>query len=121
MVDVSDHTGFPAMMDGRVKTLHPRIFAGILCRHDREDDMASLEEHDIHSFELVVVNLYPFQATIAKPGVTKSQAIEQIDIGGPSLLRAGSKNYRYITVISDTQDYKKLILNIQKTMKKTYL
>ena len=74
VLDVAEYGGFPEMMDGRVKTLHPRIFAGILCRHDREDDMASLEEHDILSFELVVVNLYPFQATIMKLGRYQSSS-----------------------------------------------
>ena len=71
VLDVSDYTGFPEMMDGRLKTLHPRIFGGILCRHDREDDMDSLEEHEIATFELVVVNLYPFAATIARADVTR--------------------------------------------------
>ena len=105
VVDVSQYTGFPEMMDGRLKTLHPRIFGGILCRHDREDDLAALAEHDIHCFELVVVNLYPFQETIAKADVTRAAAIEQIDIGGPSLLRAASKNHERVVVVTDPSDY----------------
>ena len=109
VLDVAEYTGFPEMMDGRVKTLHPRIFAGILCRHDREDDMASLEEHDILSFELVVVNLYPFQATIAKPGVTKAQAIEQIDIGGPSLVRAAAKNAKFTSIVTNPEQYSSVL------------
>jgi phosphoribosylaminoimidazolecarboxamide formyltransferase/IMP cyclohydrolase len=98
--DVADYTGFPEMMDGRVKTLHPKIFAGILCRHDLPSDMESLEKHDICSFELVVVNLYPFAETIAKPGIQESDAIEQIDIGGPSLVRAAAKNNKFTTVVT---------------------
>jgi phosphoribosylaminoimidazolecarboxamide formyltransferase / IMP cyclohydrolase len=80
--DVAEYTGFPEMMDGRVKTLHPKVHGGILCRHDNPDDMASLALHGILSFELVVVNLYPFEKTVAKPGVSVEEAIEQIDIGG---------------------------------------
>lgn len=109
VLDVAEYTGFPEMMDGRVKTLHPRIFAGILCRHDREDDIASLEEHEILSFELVVVNLYPFQATIAKPDVTKAQAIEQIDIGGPSLVRAAAKNARFTSIVTNPEQYSSVL------------
>ncbi|MBA62007.1 MAG: bifunctional phosphoribosylaminoimidazolecarboxamide formyltransferase/inosine monophosphate cyclohydrolase [Planctomycetaceae bacterium] len=109
VLDVAEYTGFPEMMDGRVKTLHPRIFAGILCRHDREDDMASLEKHDILSFELVVVNLYPFEATIAKPGVTRDQAIEQIDIGGPSLVRAAAKNAKFTSIVTNPEQYSSVL------------
>ena len=115
VLDVAEYTGFPEMMDGRVKTLHPKIFAGILCRHDREDDMASLEEHDILSFELVVVNLYPFQATIAKPGVTKSQAIEQIDIGGPSLVRAAAKNAKFTSIVTNPEQYSSVLVEVAES------
>ena len=114
VLDVAEYTGFPEMMDGRVKTLHPRIFAGILCRHDREDDMASLEQHDILSFELVVVNLYPFQATIAEPGVTKAQAIEQIDIGGPSLVRAAAKNAKFTSIVTNAEQYSSVLEEVTK-------
>ena len=103
--DVSEHTGFPEMMDGRLKTLHPKIFGGILCRYDREDDMQSIEQHGILPFELVVVNLYPFAATIARSGVTESEAVEQIDIGGPSLVRAAAKNHRFVTIVTHPEQY----------------
>jgi len=115
VLDVAEYTGFPEMMDGRVKTLHPRIFAGILCRHDRDDDMASLEEHEILSFELVVVNLYPFQATIAKPDVTKAQAIEQIDIGGPSLVRAAAKNARFTSIVTNPEQYSSVLEEVTES------
>ena len=107
--DVSDYTGFPEMMDGRLKTLHPKIFGGLLCRHDRDDDMASIAEHGIEKFELVVVNLYPFEATIAKEGVTPAQAIEQIDIGGPSLVRAAAKNHKFTTIATDAAQYAEIL------------
>jgi phosphoribosylaminoimidazolecarboxamide formyltransferase/IMP cyclohydrolase len=107
--DISEYTGFPEMMDGRLKTLHPKVFGGILCRHDREDDMAGMAEHGIEKFELVVVNLYPFEATIAREGVTMEQAIEQIDIGGPSLVRAASKNHAFTTIATDPQQYAEVL------------
>ena len=103
--DVSEYTGFPEMMNGRLKTLHPKVFGGILCRHDRDEDMGSIAEHDILSFELVVVNLYPFEATIARSGVTRAEAIEQIDIGGPSLVRAAAKNHAFVTIVTSPQQY----------------
>src|SRR6186997_2699353 len=89
--EVAAYTGFPEMMDGRIKTLHPKIHGGILSRRDRPDDMAAIAERGIVPFELVVVNLYPFAATIAKPNVTLDEAIENIDIGGPTLIRAAAK------------------------------
>lgn len=105
VIDVAQYTQFPEMMDGRVKTLHPKIFAGILCRHNLADDRNALEEHQILTFELVVVNLYPFAATIARPGVLQHEAVEQIDIGGPSLIRAAAKNSDFVTVVSDPSQY----------------
>ena len=111
--DVAEYTGFPEMMEGRVKTLHPRIFAGLLCRHDRDDDMQSLEEHDIASFELVVVNLYPFQQTIARPDVTREEAIEQIDIGGPSLVRAAAKNHAFVSILTSPGQYTDVLTEIK--------
>src|SRR6185436_1654569 len=99
--DVSAYTGFPEMMDGRLKTLHPKIFGGILCRHDRTDDMQAIGKFQIVPFELVVVNLYPFEATIARPGVSDPEAIEQIDIGGPSLVRAAAKNHAFATIATN--------------------
>lgn len=107
--DVSDYTNFPEMMDGRLKTLHPKIFGGILCRHDRKDDMAGIAEHGIVDFGLVVVNLYPFQATVAKPDVTLSDAIEKIDIGGPSLVRAAAKNHAFVGVATDESQYQAIL------------
>jgi len=107
--DVSSYTGFPEMMDGRLKTLHPKVFGGILCRHDNEKDMSSLAEHDILTFELVVVNLYPFQATVAKADVTKAEAIEKIDIGGPSLVRAAAKNQAFTTIATDPSQYSAIL------------
>src|SRR5262245_61880863 len=103
--DVAEYTGFPEMLDGRVKTLHPKIAAGILARHDRPDDLEALAAHDIVTFELVVVNLYPFEATVAREGVSFAEAIEQIDIGGPSLIRAAAKDHAFITVATDAGQY----------------
>ena len=96
--EVAAYTGFPEMMDGRIKTLHPKIHGGILCRRDRPDDMAAMAEQGIVPFELVVVNLYPFAETIARGDVTVEEAIEQIDIGGPTLIRAAAKNHAFVTV-----------------------
>ena len=112
VADVAAYTGFPEMMNGRVKTLHPKIFAGILCRHDRNDDRDSMEQHDIASFELVVVNLYPFAETIANPGVTFAEATEQIDIGGPSLVRAAAKNSKFVTVVTSPEQYDRVAQEI---------
>lgn len=103
--DVADYTGFPEMMDGRLKTLHPKIFGGILCRHDRHDDMTAIDDFEIVPFELVVVNLYPFEQTIAKAGVTAAEAIEQIDIGGPSLVRAAAKNHKFVAIATGEHQY----------------
>lgn len=114
VVDVAQYTGFPEMMDGRVKTLHPKIFAGILCRHDLETDMKSLSDHDIKTFELVVVNLYPFAATIAKEGITEAEAIEQIDIGGPSLVRAAAKNNKFVSVVTSSTQYDDVINELKE-------
>lgn len=107
--DISAYTGFPEMMDGRLKTLHPFVFGGILCRHDREDDMTGLEEHGILTFELVCVNLYPFEATIAKPDVTAAQAIEKIDIGGPSLVRAAAKNHKFTSIVTNKDQFQTVL------------
>ncbi|MDJ0523344.1 MAG: bifunctional phosphoribosylaminoimidazolecarboxamide formyltransferase/IMP cyclohydrolase [Planctomycetota bacterium] len=111
--DVSEYTGFPEMMDGRLKTLHPKVFGGILCRHDNESDMSAIAEHGILSFELVVVNLYPFQETVAKPDVTKAEAIEKIDIGGPSLVRAAAKNQAFTTIATDPRQYDAILEQVR--------
>lgn len=110
ITDVSDYTGFPEMMDGRVKTLHPKIHAGILARRGVDDSV--LEQHQFGMIDLVVVNLYPFQATIAKDDCTLAQAIEKIDIGGPTLLRAAAKNHEHVSVVVDPSDYTKVIEEI---------
>ena len=107
--DVSEYTKFPEMMDGRVKTLHPKIFAGILARRNRADDLESMSDHDIVPFDLVVVNLYPFAATIANPNVLIPEAIEQIDIGGPSLVRAAAKNSDFVTIVSNPYQYAEVL------------
>ncbi|HEY9747149.1 MAG TPA: bifunctional phosphoribosylaminoimidazolecarboxamide formyltransferase/IMP cyclohydrolase, partial [Allocoleopsis sp.] len=102
---VSDYTGFPEILGGRVKTLQPRIHGGILARRDVPQDLADLEAHQIRPIDLVVVNLYPFEQTIAKVGVTLAEAIEQIDIGGPAMLRASAKNHAHLTVLCDPAQY----------------
>ena len=112
VTDVAEYTQFPEMMDGRVKTLHPKIFAGILCRHNLESDMEAIAEHEIRAFELVVVNLYPFAATIARPNILQHEAIEQIDIGGPSLIRAAAKNSDFVTVVSQPSQYNEVLQEI---------
>ncbi len=111
--DVAEYTGFPEMLDGRVKTLHPKIHGGILARHDRPDDLAALAAHGIVTFELVIVNLYPFEATIARPDVAFDKAVEQIDIGGPSLIRAAAKNHAFITVATDPEQYAEILSQIK--------
>lgn len=108
VVDLSDVTGFPEMLEGRVKTLHPRIHAGILARPTAEH-LETLEHFDIAPVDLVIVNLYPFAATIARAGVTVAEAIEMIDIGGPTMLRAAAKNHERVTVVCDPDDYPSLI------------
>lgn len=110
--DVSDYTGFPEMMDGRLKTLHPKVHGGILCRHDNPEDMASLAKHGILTLELVVVNLYPFEATVARKGVTFDEAIEQIDIGGPTMVRAASKNHAFTTIATNAGQYSEILEQI---------
>jgi phosphoribosylaminoimidazolecarboxamide formyltransferase/IMP cyclohydrolase len=102
---VSDYTGFPEMLDGRVKTLHPKIHGGLLGRRDLPAHVEAMRAHDIPPIDLVVVNLYPFRETIARPGATLEEAIEQIDIGGPSMLRSAAKNHAHVTVLVDPDDY----------------
>ncbi len=107
VVEISDHTGFPELMDGRVKTLHPRVHGGILAR--RDVDLEAMTEHGIKPIDLVVVNLYPFEQTVSRPDCTIAEAIENIDIGGPALLRAAAKNHRFVTVIVNPADYGRLL------------
>ena len=109
VTDVSEVTGFPECLSGRVKTLHPVIHAGILARRDNEEDMDFLKEQGIGAIDLVVVNLYPFKKTIMTPDVSIDEAIENIDIGGPTLIRAAAKNAKFVTVLSDPTDYESYI------------
>ena len=109
VIEVGDYTGFPEMLDGRVKTLHPKIHAGILARHDLPDHQHALEQASIANIELVIVNLYPFKQTVAKPDCSFDDAIENIDIGGPTMVRAAAKNYRKVAIVTDPQDYSGLI------------
>src|SRR3954452_14096820 len=103
--DVSDVTHFPEMLDGRVKTLHPAVHGGLLARRDLPEHMQAIAEHDIAPIDLVVVNLYPFQQTAARAGVAPEEVIEQIDIGGPSMLRSAAKNFASVTTVVDPADY----------------
>ncbi len=105
VTEVSQHTGFPEIMEGRVKTLHPKIHGGLLCRRDKPDHLAQAKANAIELIDLVVVNLYPFEATVAKPNVHFEEAIENIDIGGPSMLRSAAKNHKDVTVVCDPADY----------------
>ncbi len=105
VMEVGDYTGFPEMLDGRVKTLHPKIHGGILGRRDLPEHVAQMKAHDIPPIDLVVVNLYPFRETVAQPDVTLAEAIENIDIGGPTMLRAAAKNHRSVAVVTDPADY----------------
>ncbi len=107
VTDVADHTGFPEIMDGRVKTLHPKIHGGLLGRRDR--DAAVMAEHGIEPIDLLVVNLYPFERTVARPDCPLAEAIENIDIGGPTMLRAAAKNHRDVTVLVDPADYPRIL------------
>jgi phosphoribosylaminoimidazolecarboxamide formyltransferase/IMP cyclohydrolase len=105
VIDISQYTGFPEMMDGRVKTLHPKVHGGLLGRPDLPEDAQSMREHGILPFELVVCNLYPFEATVARPDVTVDEAIENIDIGGPSMIRSASKNHAHVAVVTSAGQY----------------
>ena len=104
---------FPEMLDGRVKTLHPKVFGGILARRDDPAHIEAIEAHDIEPFDLVVVNLYPFQATVSRPGVTREEAIEKIDIGGPSLVRAAAKNHHDVAVATSSEQYSEVLIQLE--------
>ena len=109
VVEVSDYTGFPEMLDGRVKTLHPKIHGGILGRRDLASHQEQMARHGIQPIDMVVVNLYQFEQAIAKPGCTLEDAIENIDIGGPAMLRSAAKNYKDVAVVTDPADYPHLM------------
>ncbi|MCC7475441.1 MAG: bifunctional phosphoribosylaminoimidazolecarboxamide formyltransferase/IMP cyclohydrolase [Pirellulales bacterium] len=113
--EVAAYTGFPEMMDGRIKTLHPKIHGGILCRRDRPDDMEALQSQGIVPFELVVVNLYPFQQTVSRPNVPIAEAIEKIDIGGPTLIRAAAKNHEFVCVATAPFQYERVLEQVRST------
>ena len=112
ILDVSDYTGFPEMLDGRVKTLHPKIHGGLLAEWDNTEHAAQAETHDIDPINMVICNLYPFEATVAKPDVTLPEAIENIDIGGPTMIRAAAKNYRHTAVVTEVNQYAQIIADL---------
>ncbi len=113
VTEVADYTGFPEMLDGRVKTLHPKIHGGILGRRDLPAHRAAMQQHGIGGIDLVCVNLYPFRATIAKPTCTLEEAIENIDIGGPAMVRSAAKNYAFVTIVTDPADYARVLEEMQ--------
>jgi phosphoribosylaminoimidazolecarboxamide formyltransferase/IMP cyclohydrolase len=104
-VEVEKYTGFPEMLSGRVKTLHPKVHGGLLYLRNNPDHRREVEANGILPIDLVVVNLYPFQATVEHPGITREEALEKIDIGGPAMLRSAAKNYQDVTVVTDPRDY----------------
>src|SRR5574343_500375 len=114
VTEIGDYTGFPEMLDGRVKTLHPKVHGGILARRDLPEHLAKLEEHSIPTIDLVVVNLYPFEATVAKPDCSLADAIENIDIGGPTMLRAAAKNHAWVGVIVNPADYERALKEMRE-------
>ncbi|MGA7276944.1 MAG: IMP cyclohydrolase [Desulfocapsaceae bacterium] len=115
VVDVSDFTGFPEMLNGRVKTLHPKIHGGILFQRENQQHIEQCRAQNVQPVDLVVVNLYEFEKTIADPSCTLGNAVENIDIGGPTLLRASAKNFRDVTVIVDPVDYDQVLSEIRQT------
>ncbi len=115
VMDVSEFTGFPEMLDGRVKTLHPKVHGGILNQRENKKHQAQCSEHGLESIDLIAVNLYDFEKTIADPDCTLASAIENIDIGGPTMLRAAAKNFNDVTVIVDPVDYPQVIKEIKET------
>jgi phosphoribosylaminoimidazolecarboxamide formyltransferase / IMP cyclohydrolase len=122
VTEVADHTGFPEMLDGRVKTLHPKIHGGLLARRDVPEHVKALQDHGIATIDILAVNLYPFEATVAKPGCTLEDAIENIDIGGPAMVRSAAKNWKDVTVLTDAQQYAQVLEELKsngKTSDKT--
>jgi phosphoribosylaminoimidazolecarboxamide formyltransferase/IMP cyclohydrolase len=114
VTDISDYTGFPEMMDGRVKTLHPKVHGGLLGLRDNPEHVSMMQKYGIMPIDMVVVNLYQFEKTVAKDGVALEDAIENIDIGGPSMLRSSAKNFRDVTVIVDPVDYGVVLEEMEK-------
>ncbi len=115
ITDVSEYTGFPEMLDGRVKTLHPKIHGGLLGLRSNPEHVDTMKKHGIEKIDMVVVNLYPFKETIAKPDCTFEDAIENIDIGGPTMLRSAAKNFQSVTVVIDPADYDQVLIDMEKT------
>ncbi len=114
VTEVASHTGFPEMLDGRVKTLHPRVHGGLLARRDLPQHMDALQAHSINTIDVLVVNLYPFEATVAKPGCSLEDAIENIDIGGPAMVRSGAKNWQDVAVLTDASQYDGVIAELKR-------
>ena len=114
VMDISEHTGFPEMLDGRVKTLHPKVHGGLLGLRDNPEHVRVMKEHGIENIDLLVVNLYQFEKTVAKEGVSLEEAIENIDIGGPAMLRSSAKNFKDVTVIVDPADYKAVLKEMKE-------
>ncbi len=114
MRDVAELTGWPEMLGGRVKTLHPKVHGGILYQRAKAEDRKQVDEHGIGAIDLVVVNLYPFSATAAKPGVTAEELIENIDIGGPAMVRSAAKNFQSVGVVTDPADYAPLAAELRE-------
>lgn len=113
VIEVADYTGFPEMLDGRVKTLHPKIHGGVLGRRDLPEHVAAMQQHDIGNIDLVCVNLYPFVQTVSKPNCALEDAIENIDIGGPTMVRSAAKNYQHVAIVTDAADYAALSAELQ--------
>jgi phosphoribosylaminoimidazolecarboxamide formyltransferase/IMP cyclohydrolase len=121
VVDISEYTRFPEIMDGRVKTLHPKVHGGLLGLRDNPEHLEVMKSQGIKPIDMVVVNLYQFEKTVAKEGVTLDEAIENIDIGGPSMLRSSAKNFKYVTVIVDPADYDVVLKELQASGGQTTL
>ncbi len=119
--EISDYTGFPEIMDGRVKTLHPKVHGGLLCLRDNPEHIRAMEENGIKPIDMVVVNLYQFQKAVERPGITLDEAIENIDIGGPSMLRSSAKNFKFVTVVVDPSDYGAILSEMQANQGQTTL
>jgi phosphoribosylaminoimidazolecarboxamide formyltransferase/IMP cyclohydrolase len=115
VIEVSDYTGFPEMLDGRVKTLHPKVHGGILGRRDLPEHVSAMQQANIPNIDMVVVNLYPFRETIAKPDCSLEEAIENIDIGGPTMVRAAAKNYHHVAIVTDPADYANLTRELESS------
>ncbi len=121
VVDVSDYTGFPECFDGRVKTLHPKIHGGFLYQRENPEHVEQAKKLEVPPIDLVVVNLYPFMATISRPGATFEEAIENIDIGGPAMIRGAAKNFQSVTVVCDPKDYPQIIREMESGSASTLL